>query len=268
MGSTVTVEREHPGVATVVLNRPDRLNAINNELLDDLVAILDELELDTEVRVIVLTGAGRGFCAGLDLKGFGRVPGTEGLGAPLATMLTQQKIAAAMMRLRGVRKPVIAAVNGAAAGGGLAFVCHCDVRIAARSARFNAAFVRIGLSGCDQGVSWVLPRLVGAGKAHLLMLTGRLIDAEEACRDGLVVEVVDDDALRARAYEIADEIARNSPLGVWMTKEVMWAALEIPGEEAAIDLEDRTQILTSVTADATEGRQAFLEKRPPEYRWR
>jgi enoyl-CoA hydratase len=160
---------------------------------------------------------------------------------------------------------VIAAVNGPAAGGGFALVLGSDVRLAAPSARFNAAFIRIGLSACDIGTSWLLPRLVGAGRAHELMLTGRVFDADEAARIGLVLEVVPDDRLMDRVIEEAELIMRNAPMGIHMTKEVMWSALEIPGQQAAIDLENRTQIMVSQTADHPEAMRAFLEKRPPSY---
>ena len=255
-------------MARITLNRPDRLNAIDEGLLAGLYAALDEVDSDHSVRTAVLTGAGRGFCSGMDLKGGGApTPGASGLGPVPATMLTQQRIAGIVTRMRKVRKPIIAAVNGPAAGGGLAFVLGADVRIAAASARFNAAFVRIGLSGCDISVSWLLPRLVGAGAAHLMMLTGRLIDAEEAYRIGMVAEVVPDEALMEAAFSVADEIAANSPFGVWMTKEVMWSALEIGSQQAAIDLENRTQVLATQTADAAEQRRAFLTRSEPDYRW-
>jgi enoyl-CoA hydratase len=140
------------------------------------------------------------------------------------------------------------------------------VRVAAASARFNVAFVRIGLSGCDIGVSWLLPRLVGASKAFELLLTGRLIGADEADRIGLVSRVVPDGQVVEAAVSIAQEIAANSPFGVWMTKEVMWSNLETPSLHAGIDLENRTQILASTTEDHREALAAFLEKRPPAYR--
>ncbi|MGH9047315.1 MAG: enoyl-CoA hydratase/isomerase family protein, partial [Acidimicrobiales bacterium] len=130
---------------------------------------------------------------------------------------------------------------------------------------FNAAFVRIGLSACDIGTSWLLPRLVGAGRAHELMLTGRLFDAEEAARIGLLQEAVADDQLMDRVLGEAELVARNSPMGVHMTKEVMWSALEIPGQQAAIDLENRTQIMVSQTTDHREALRAFLEQRPPQF---
>jgi enoyl-CoA hydratase len=169
-------------------------------------------------------------------------------------------------KMRSRRQPIIAAVNGAASGGGLALALASDIRIAAASARFNVAFVRIGLSGCDIGVSWLLPRLIGASRAYELLLTGRFVDAEEALRIGLAVRVVPDDQLLAAALESAELIRNNSPFGVQMTKEVMWSQLEIGSLAAGIDLENRTQLLASTTGDMGEAMQAFLEKRPPEFR--
>jgi enoyl-CoA hydratase len=263
----VEVDRPHPGVARIILNRPDRLNAMNSDLIEGMLDALDTVDHDNDVRTVVLTGAGRGFCAGADLGGYGDVPHTEGLGHVPTTMHHQQRIVSVATRMRRVRKPIIAAVNGPAAGGGLALVLASDVRIAASSARFNAAFVRIGISGCDISTSWLLPRIVGAGQAHLMMLTGRLIDAGEAHRIGLVVDVVPDEELLDAAYALADEIAANSPFGVWMTKEVMWSALEIGSQQAAIDLENRTQVLASMTTDMTEAMTAFVEKRPPSFKY-
>jgi enoyl-CoA hydratase len=217
--------------------------------------------------VIVLTGAGKGFCAGLDLGGYGPPPQDEGHGTGRVQQgfAVQQQIAALIPKLRRLRQPVIAAVNGAASGGGFALVLGSDVRIAAAGARFNAAFVRIGLSACDIGTSWLLPRIVGAARAQELMLTGRLFDAEEALRIGLVVATTPPDDLLPRAYESAELILRNSPFGVQMTKEVMWSALEIPGLQAAIDLENRTQIMTSFTEDHREAITAFVERRDPRF---
>ena len=254
------------GVVLLTLNRPDALNAMTHGLVASLHDALDRLALDRECRVIVLTGAGRGFCAGLDLKqGYGAAPRGVGRGRVQAGFAVQQEIARLIPHLRATPQPVIAAVNGPASGGGFALVLGSDIRIAAASAKFNAAFVRIGLSACDIGVSWLLPRLVGAARAHELMLTGRLFDAEEAARIGLVVDVVPDDRLLDRALEQARLVARNSPFGVAMTKEVMWSALEIPGQQAAIDLENRTQIMTTFTADHAEAMAAFRDRREPHF---
>lgn len=264
---TVLVESAAPGVTVVTMSRPEKLNAMNEALITELHETLQAVSAQPDCRVIVLTGAGRGFCAGLDLGGFGAAPDTgQGAGRVQQGFAVQQHIAALIPRLRRLRQPVIAAVNGAASGGGFALVLGSDVRIAARSAKFNAAFVRIGLSACDIGTSWLLPRLVGAARAHELMLTGRIFDADEALRIGLVTDVVDDDALMDRVLDEAALIARNTPMGVFMTKEVMWSALEIPGMAAAIDLENRTQIMTSFTEDHREAMAAFLEKRDPDYK--
>ncbi|HAP74734.1 MAG TPA: enoyl-CoA hydratase [Acidimicrobiaceae bacterium] len=254
-----------PGIALLTLNRPDKLNAMTAELVQSLHDHLDAIAVDPEVRVVVLTGAGRGFCAGLDLGGYGQAPHTEHLGRTQAGFAVQQHIASLMPKLRSIPQPVISAVNGPAAGGGFALVLGSDVRLAARSAKFNAAFIRIGLSACDIGTSWVLPRLVGAARAQELMLTGRVFEADEAYRIGLVVDLVDDHSLMDCALTKAHEIMRNTPFGVALTKQGMWSALEIPAMQNAIDLENRQQIMASATADHREAMAAFLERRAPNY---
>lgn len=263
----VLVSYPRDDVVQVTLNRPAKLNPMNQALVDGIYAACDDIDARPGLRVAILTGAGRGFCAGADLGGFGGdVPGTEGLGLAQQYMGMQQKITGLVPRIQRLKIPVIAAVNGPAAGGGFALVLACDIRIAAASARFNVAFIRIGISACDIGTSWLLPRIVGAGRAHELMLTGRIFDATEAERVGLVTQVVPDDALLDAALAKADEIIANAPWAVFQTKEVMWTALEIPGRQAAADLENRTQVLAGMTSDADEARRAFLEKRPPKFK--
>jgi enoyl-CoA hydratase len=261
----IELDSPHPGVTRITMNRPERLNAMRTQLVQGLHEALDQIAVDPSCRVVVLTGAGRGFCAGLDLGGYGRAPHTAGFGQTQAGFAVQKHIAALIPHMRSLPQPIIAAVNGPAAGGGFALVLGSDIRMAATTARFNAAFIRIGLSACDIGTSWLLPRLVGAARAQELMLTGRIFDAEEAARIGLVTTVVPDDALLETVYAKADEIMRNTPFGVALTKEGMWSALEIPGLQAAIDLENRQQLMATATADHREAMQAFLEKRPPEY---
>ena len=177
----------------------------------------------------------------------------------------QQSIANLVPTMRSMRQPIIAAVNGAAAGGGFALTLACDIRVAAASARFNVAFVRIGLSGCDIGVSWLLPRLIGAARAYELMLTGRFLGAAEARTIGLVLDVVPDGSVVEAALAEAELILANSPFGVHMTKEVMWSQLEIGSMTAGIDLENRTQLLASTAGDMAEAMAAFIEKRPPRF---
>ena len=263
----VEAEVAEDGVLLLRLNRPERLNAITPALIAALHRRLDEADADRSCRVVILTGAGRGFCAGADLRGgdpdleppFPPRPG------PVGTFQIQELYSRTTSKLRALAKPVIAAVNGPATGGGLAFTLACDVRYAAASARFSAAFARVGLSGCDMGTGWLLNRVVGVGRAHELLLTGRIIDAEEALRIGLVLDVVPDEQLLERALVTARQIMANSPFGVYMTKQVMWSTLEIPGLDAALALENRTQVLASTTQDNREALAAFLERREP--RW-
>lgn len=263
--TTVTTSSPRPGIMVLTLDRPERLNAMSAELVADLHDALDGVAADPECRAVILTGAGRGFCAGLDLQGYGTPPGAHRQGRVQDGFAVQTHIAALIPHLRSMPVPVIAAVNGAATGGGLALALGCDVRIAGQSARFSVAFVRVGLSGCDIGVSWLLPRLIGASRAWELMLTGRIIDAAEADRLGLVTRVVDDEALMDSALETAGLIAANSPWGVRMTKEVAWSQLEIGSLQAGIDLENRTQTLSSFTGHLEEAVLAFQEKRPPNF---
>jgi len=256
------------GVTQLTLNRPERLNALTYELVEELHSALDGVHADPDCRAVILTGAGRGFCAGLDLTGFGHIPGTEEQGRPQQGMAVQQFIARLVPHMRSIRQPIIAAINGAAAGGGFAIALASDIRVCSSSARFATSFVRLGLSGCDIGVSWMLPRLIGASRAWELMLTGRVFDAAEADALGLVTRVVDDGAegadgaLLEEALGFAELIKGNSPMGVWMTKEVMWSNLEVGSLQAGIDLENRTQILSSLTEDSRRAMAGFLGGQP------
>ncbi len=261
---TVRIERPNDDVAVITLDRPERLNAMSFELVDDLHAALDAVHADNSCRVVILTGAGRGFCAGLDLKSIGSASVTAGLGTgPRSGLRSQAHIASLVPHVRDIQQPVIAAINGPAYGGGFALACACDIRVAAASARMGVQFIKVGVSGCDIGISYTLPRLIGAARAHELMLTARDVEAEEALRIGLVARVVPDTELLASAMELAATICAYSPLGVVMTKEVMHANIDASSLEAAIHLENRTQILAGTTGDINEAARAFIEKRPP-----
>lgn len=244
------------GVVVVEMHRPEQLNALSGELIDDLHALLAVLAERPEIRVVVLTGAGRGFCAGLDLVDYGAAGPAD---TPQERLALQERIALLVTRMRELPQVVIAAVHGPAAGGGLALALGADIRVAGPAARFAVSFVRIGLSGADIGVSWLLPRLVGASTAFELLLTGRLIDAAEALRIGLVGSVADDPV--AAALDIASELLANSPMGVRMTKQVMWSQLEVGSLRAGMDLENRTQIMTTFTRDHSEAVEAFVARR-------
>ena len=212
--STVRIDRPTADVAVITLDRPEQLNAITFELVDDLHAALDEVDRDNTCRVVVLTGAGRGFCSGLDLKSIGPSSMSTGLSGARAGMRSQEHIANLVPHLRRIQQPVIAAINGAAYGGGLALACACDIRIAAESARMCVQFIKVGIGGCDIGISYTLPRLVGVSRAHELILTARAFDAAEAERIGLVSRVVPDGTVLDAALEIADTICSYSPFGV------------------------------------------------------
>jgi enoyl-CoA hydratase len=261
----VRVERVAGSIAVLTFDRPDSLNAVNEALLTELEEQFDALAGDEQVRVVIVTGAGRAFSAGLDLKDFG--PSMAGAYANTASMLRfQERMANLPVRIRALPQPVIAAVNGAAVGAGMAMALASDLRLCGRSGRFGVGAVRIGLSGAEMGLSYHLPRIVGMSAAADLMLTGRIVESDEAFRIGMVSDVVDDGALMDRALERAQAIVANTPLGVRMTKRVMWANLDAPNLETALELENRTQVLTSMGEDAAEARAAFLEKRPPEFR--
>ncbi|HSD11132.1 MAG TPA: enoyl-CoA hydratase-related protein [Candidatus Binatia bacterium] len=261
---TLKVEREGP-IAWLTLNRPERLNAMSRQLVGELRELFSSLPEDRQTRVVVLRGAGRAFCAGLDLKESAR--GEEDAeSGPAAALRAQRRIAELVLMMRRSPQPIIACVHGAASGGGFALALGADVRIAGESARMNAAFIRIGLSACDVGVSYFLPRMVGASVAAELLLTGNFIDAARAERLGLVSRVVPDAALESTARGLAGDIVRNSPLGVKLTKECLNMSLDAGSLEQVIAMEDRNQILCTRSEDFREGVRAFLEKRPAKFR--
>jgi enoyl-CoA hydratase len=261
---TLTLDWPETGVALLTLNRPDRLNAINLVMYDELEDVLERLAADQDTRVVVITGAGRGFCSGQDLKDLGADQASSGLGRVQFGMAWQARAGALVQRIHRLPQPVIAAINGAAAGAGLAITLAADTRVASPGAKVNAAFVRIGLSGADMGVSYFLPRIIGPTAATEMMMTGRLVEATEALRLGLVLRIADD--VIDEALVIARAICANSPFGVAMTKQVLWQNIDAPSFEAAIALENRTQILASLTEDADEAVTAYLAKRPPTFR--
>ena len=254
-------------IAGVTLNRPRRLNAIDGSLMDAMDDVMDVLSTG-EFRAAILTGAGRGFCAGADLSGTGepwtKPPKTGPPSPPFKVSYDAQvRLADLYTRLYELPIPVIAAVNGAAVGGGLAFALHCDIRIASDQARFGSVFIKAGFSSMDMGTSYLLPKIVGAGVARELMLTGRIIDADEAYRIRLVHEVVAPDELMAAALKMARSIVENNAYGVWQTKIGLNTALDAPSLRHAKEIENRTQILTGFTNNPLEAAKALMEKRSP-----
>ncbi|MEZ2294960.1 enoyl-CoA hydratase-related protein [Variovorax sp. RCC_210] len=257
----VRLEHPEPGIALLRLARPRNLNALGDDTVAAMARLLERIGADAATRVLILTGEGKGFCAGFDLGLAADAPGSAQLGETTAWMLRQEAFASLVTRLRALPQPVIAAVNGPANGAGLGLALAAEIRIAGRSAKFNAAFVRVGMSSCDIGVSWLLPRCVGLSRAFEIMLTGRMVDAAEAERIGLVSETVDDAALLPRALDVARAIAANSAFGVWMTKRGTWANAETGSLQAAIELENRTQILSRTTGELALAAEQLLARR-------
>jgi enoyl-CoA hydratase/carnithine racemase len=244
----------------VTLDRPDQLNALNIGLIDALHGYFTDLSQNSETRVVVLRGAGRAFCAGLDL-------GMESDGDPdvAQRFALQRRIVEIVMKMRYCPQAIVSLVHGPACGGGFAMALASDIRIAGESARMNAAFIRIGLSACDIGISYFLPRLVGASVATELMMTGDFIHADRALQVGLVSRVVPDDQMETAAEPIIDSMLTTSPLGLRLTKECLRMAIDAPSLESAIAMEDRNQVITSGMPEFAEGVAAFFEKRRPAY---
>src|SRR5947208_7254128 len=229
MAPVVLVEDPAPHVRQLTLNRPEQLNAMTAELCEALHAEVRAIAADRACRTVIITGAGRGFCAGLDLRGYGAAPGNDGNDEPRDRLANQQHMSTLVLALRALPQPVIAAVNGPAAGFGLALALGSDIRYASSEAVFRIAFINIGVSNCDMGTSWLLPRLIGASRAHELMLTGHRVGAQEALAIGLVADVVQEGLLE-RAQRAARTIAALAPWGVRLTKQGMWRSEEHTSE--------------------------------------
>lgn len=227
----------------LTLNRPQSLNALNRKMMDELLDYFGGLAEDGSVRIVAMRGAGRAFCAGWDLKDPAMGPEKLGAGDPTAAFLGARYASEIVRRMRRCPQPIVAMVNGAACGGGFALVAAADIRIATPSARMNAAFIRIGLSGCDMGLSYHLPRMVGAAVASELLLTGRFINAQRALSVGLISEVVAEEKLEEAARTYINEMLDTSALGLRLTKECLNMNLSAPSLEAASAMEDRNQAL-------------------------
>lgn len=260
--TTISVEKRG-AVDWLTLDRPAAMNSISLAMVHELNDYFGNLYNDASVRIVVMRGAGRAFCAGLDMKDTGRadagaVPFGGGFGF-------QGFLADVYVKMRRCPQPIVSLIHGPACGGGFAFALASDIRIAGESARMNAAFIKLGLSSCDMGVSYFLPRLVGASLAAELMLTGRFIHAPRALASGLVSQVVADDALEATGQALAEEMLATSPIGLRMTKEGLAMAIDAPSLEAAMAIENRNQLMCAASSDFAEGMRAFLEKRPAVY---
>lgn len=265
---TLKVSEADTEILEVRLNRPDRLNAINATMIAELIDVFESLNNDRHTRAVILSGEGRGFCSGADMQepsAPGAIPGTEGMGELGFVYRFQEYLTRAVLAIHECDKPVIGAIGGVAVGGGLAFSLACDVRIVSDRAKFGAVFIKTGLSACDVGTSYLLPRLVGAGIASEMMLTGRIIDATEARDIRLANRMVAPDELPDAALDQARAIRENSEYGVWMTKKGLRSALDAPSLRHAMEMENRTQVLGYFTGCMTAMREAFTEGRQPDW---
>lgn len=262
----VLVEQPRPHVTLVTLNRPERMNAMSFDTVAPLYDALARVGADNDTWAVVLTGAGRGFCAGLDLEDHGMPPGCDGLPMSRIAIRAMEYMSNLVPALRALSQPVIAAVNGPAYGGGMCLMLGADIRLAGTSARFCSAGITNGLTGTELGVSWLLPRLIGAAHAWDVILTGREVDAAEAERMGMVSRVVPDGELLDAALAVAEQLCTRSPHGVAMTKKVLWSNLETGSLESGMDLENRNQLLVRLTTqNLQEAIAARREKRAPRF---
>ena len=259
MEPTVRIERRE-GWRKLVLNRPDKLNALNEAMMDGLVAALDEAEADPSCRAILLTGEGRGFCSGQELSP-AVMPGPDG--PPDIGALADRYHHRVVRRIRGLPKPVLCAVNGVAAGAGASFALACDIVLAGRSASFVQAFARIGLVP-DSGGTFFLPRLVGEARARALVMLTEPVAAEQAEAWGMIWKAVDDDRLTEEAQAIAERLAASATEALGLMKRAFLPAFS-NDLDAQLDLEAALQSKAGRTADFAEGVRAFLEKRPARF---
>ncbi len=256
------------GVLRLTLNRPESLNALTYSMYEDLLRRLEAVRFDSSVRVVILTGAGKGFCSGHDLRAAGS-PGwvTAAMGKAQVLRAVMMKLSAIPLAIRALPQPVIAAVNGAAAGTGYAIALAADLCIASRTAKFVNAFHNAG-TGHEIGFSYMLPRLVGYQRAAELLLTGRPVHADEAAAIGMILKSVEDNLLMEEALILAEQILVNSPIGIAITKQSMWLNASAGSLEAAIELENRGIFMSQSTEDSAEKRQASIEKRRPRFKQR
>lgn len=263
----ILVSRPRPHTAVIEMNRPERMNSMAFELMVPLVEALDAVDADNDITCVVLTGSGDGFCSGADTRDTMPPPNIDGMGLSGIASRAMSTLADLVPRLRKMNKPVIAAINGAAIGGGMCLTLGADIRLAGESAYFRAAGINNGLTANELGLSFLLPRAVGATHAFEFMLSGRDVDASEAERMGLVSRVVPDDELLDTALDLADQINGWSTQGVALTKRLMWAGLETGSLQAAIEMESHTQLyLRLTTENFQEATRARAEGRAPDFR--
>jgi enoyl-CoA hydratase len=262
--SFVKIDHPRDGVALVTLNRPERMNAMAFDVMIPFREALSAIGRDNGVRVVVITGAGHGFCSGADLEDPGTIPDVDGLTLPTMALRSMELLDEVIRTLRRLHQPVVAAINGPAIGGGLCLSLATDIRVAAPTAFFRAAGINNGLTASELGISYLLPRTIGFSRAAEIMLTGRDVDAEEAERIGLVSRVVPADELLPACYELAERIMSFSRPGVELTKRSLWGGLDASSLETHMDAEGTAQLFVRITTrNFEEAVRARKEGRPP-----
>jgi len=264
--SFVLVDHPREHITLVTLNRPERMNAMAFDVMIPLRDTLREISLDNSCRVVVITGAGHGFCSGADLVGSGMVPNIEGLKRTSIARRALRILDEVILAVRDMHQPVIAAVNGAAIGGGFCLASACDLRFASDAAYFRAAGINNGLTSTELGISYLLPRQIGFARAFDILLTGRDVDAAEAERIGFVSEVVPGDRLLERCYEVAEGVIGFSHIGVELTKQLLWASFDASSMHAHMNHEGHAQLYVRMTTkNFDEKIAAWREGRTPVY---
>jgi enoyl-CoA hydratase/carnithine racemase len=261
--TTISIE-ERPGIDIVSLNRPEALNAVTPTMIAELTSYLTSLHDKLQTRVVLLRANGRAFCAGAELGS--EAFATPGDGRPQRQLLMQQRYSGVIRLMRSCPQPIVALIQGAACGAGFSLALASDVRFGSPQARMNAAYIRVGVGGCDMGSGYLLPRLVGLSVASELLLSGRFIGAERARAVGLVSDVVPEDQLLETGLAFAADLMRAAPMGLRLTKQTLNALIDAPSLETALAMEDRQQVILLETGDHREAVAAFREKRPPVYR--
>jgi enoyl-CoA hydratase len=263
----VVVDKPRDGVTLVTLNRPERMNAMAFDVMIPLREVLEEISSDNATRVVVMTGAGHGFCSGADLEDPGTIPNIDGLTLPTIALRSMELLDDVILALRKMHQPVIAAVNGAAIGGGFCLSLATDIRIASESAYFRAAGINNGLTAAELGISYFLPRMVGQSRASDIMLTGRDVDAAEAERIGIVSSVVSGESLLETAYATAERIVGWSRAGIELTKRALKSSLDAGSLASHIDHEGTAQLFVRLTTqNFEEAIRARRDKRPPDFK--
>jgi enoyl-CoA hydratase/carnithine racemase len=260
--NTITVETRG-AIEILTLNRPTQLNAVTPEMIRELTDYFSGLHDRSATRVVILRGNGREFSAGAELGSDAFA--APGKGRPQRQLKMQQNYSGVIRLMRSCPQPIIGLAHGAACGAGFSLLLACDVRFATPDGRMNAAYIRVGVGGCDMGSGYLLPRLVGLSVASELLLTGRFLKAERAKAVGLVSDIFPADELLAKGMEFASEMLRTSPMGLRMTKQALNALIDAPSLDAALMMEDRQQVILLETHDHTEAVVAFRERRDPNY---